>query len=60
MSQVILPRHFLKAYLYSVGTQHENVHQTGLPILFCGPTEELVFTTANTEKKSGEVLEKCR
>ena len=27
-------------------------------MLFCGPTQEPVLATANTEKKIGEVLEK--
>ena len=39
-----------EAYLYSVGTQHENLQSAGWPILFCGPTQEPVLATANTEK----------
>ena len=31
------------AYLYSAGTQHGNLHPTGWPILFCGPTQDPVF-----------------
>ena len=41
---------FFLAYLYSAGTQHGNLHQAGWPILLCGPTQELVSATANTEK----------
>ena len=48
------------AYLYSTGTQHGNLHPTGWPILFCGPTQEPVIATADTEKKLGEVWKKCR
>ena len=48
------------AYLYSVGTQHGNLHPAGRPILFCGPTQEPVLTTAYAGKKSGEVLEKMQ
>ena len=40
--------HFFLAYLYSAGTQHGNLHPAGWPILFCGPTQELVLATANT------------
>ena len=46
------------SYLYSMGTQHGNLHQAGRPVLLCGPTQEPVLATANTGKKSGEVLEK--
>ena len=38
------------AYLYSAGTQHGNLHPTGRPILFCGPTQDPVLATANTGK----------
>ena len=31
---------FFPAYLYSVGTQHGNLHPAGWAILFCGPTQE--------------------
>ena len=48
------------AYLYSVGTQHGNLHPAGWPILFCKPTQELVLDTANAGKKSGEVLQKMQ
>ena len=48
------------AYLYSLGTQHGNLHPTGWPILFCGPTQDPVLATANTGKKLGEVLEKMQ
>ena len=48
------------AYLYSAGTQHGNLHPAGLPILFCRPTKEPMSATANTGKKSGEVLEKMQ
>ena len=41
---------FFLAYLHSAGTQHGNPHQVGLPILFCGPTQELVLAKANTGK----------
>ena len=51
---------FFWAYLYSVGTQHGNLHPAGWPIFFCRPTQGLVLATANTREKSGEVLEKCR
>ena len=44
---------FLKAYLYSAGTQHGNLHPAGGPTLFCGPTQELALATANTGKKIG-------
>ena len=32
--------HVFRAYLYSVGTQHGNLHPARWPILFCGPTQE--------------------
>ena len=51
---------FFLAYLYSAGTHHGNLHSTGWHILFCGPTLEPVLATANTEKKSEEVLEKMQ
>ena len=41
---------FFLAYLYSVGTQHRNLHPTGWPILSCGPTQEPVLATAKTGK----------
>ena len=47
------------ACLYSVSTQHGNLHPAGWPILFCGPSQELVLATAK-RKKSGEVLEKMQ
>ena len=64
ISQVIIPQvMFLKkyflAYLYSAGTQHGNPHQTGWPILFCGPTQEPVSQSQH-RRKSGEVLEKTQ
>ena len=31
------------AYLYSVNTQHGNLHPAGWPILLCGPTQEPVL-----------------
>ena len=46
------------ANLYSADTRHGNLHPTGWPILFCGPTQEPVLATANTGKKSREILEK--
>ena len=42
--------HVFWAYLYSVGTQHGNLHPAGWPILFCGPKQEPVLATANTGK----------
>ena len=58
ISQVIIPQ-VMFFLAYSAGTQHGNLHPTGWPILFCGPTLEPVLATANAgEKKSGEVLEK--
>ena len=41
---------FFLAYFYSVSTQHGNLHPTGWPILFCGPTQEPVLATTNTGK----------
>ena len=43
---------FFLAYfnLYSAGTQHGNLHPTGWPIIFCGPTQEPVLAKANTGK----------
>ena len=38
------------AYLCFSGTQHWNLHPTGWPISFCGPTREAVLATANTGK----------
>ena len=46
-------------YLYSAGTQHGKMHPAGWPILFCRPTQEPELATANTGKKSGEILDKC-
>ena len=40
------------------GDSNRNLHPEGWPILFCGPTQELVLATANTGKKLGEVFEK--
>ena len=48
------------ACLYSSGNQHGNLHPLGWPILYRGPTQEPVLATANTGKKSGEVLEKIQ
>ena len=65
ISQVISPQvifyvYFL-AYLYSEGTQHENLYPTGWPILVCGPTQEPVLATANTGKNQlGDVLGKMQ
>ena len=42
---------FFLAYLYTAGTQHGNLYPAGWPILFCGPAQEPVLATANTEKK---------
>ena len=39
-------------YLYSAGTQHENLHPAVWPILFCGPTQE--------RKNRERVWKKCR
>ena len=55
------------AYFYSAGTHStrepasivRNEMQNDLS-LFCGPTQEPVLATANTEKKSGAVLEKMQ
>ena len=41
---------FFLVYLNSMGTQRGNLHPAGWPILFCGPTQELVLATANTGK----------
>ena len=65
ISQVMIPQVFFfflffLAYLYSAGTQDGNVHPAGCPILSCGLTQEPVFAAANTEKNSGEVLEKMQ
>ena len=38
------------ADLYSVSTQHGNLHPAGWPILFCGSAQEPVLATANTGK----------
>ena len=46
--------HAFLAFLYSAGTQHGNLHPIGWPILFCGPTQELLLATANTRKKNQE------
>ena len=48
------------SYSYSAGTQHGNLHPAGWPILFCGPTEEPVFTTANIGKTQERVWKKCK
>ena len=37
-------------YLYSVGTQHGNLHPARWPSLFWGPTQEPVLAAANTGK----------
>ena len=52
--------HVFLAYLYSAGSQHGNLHPAGWPILFCGPTLKPVVATANTGKKSREVLKKMQ
>ena len=44
-----------EAYFYSVGSQHRNLHQLSVmmncvPILFCGPTQELELVIASTGK----------
>ena len=57
ISQVIIPQVIFLAYLHSEGTQHRNLHPAGWPILFCGPTQELVLATANTGK-TGRSFEK--
>ena len=43
-------RYVFWAYLYSVRSQHGNLHPTGWPILFCRPTHEPVLATANAGK----------
>ena len=48
-----------KAYLYSMGTQHRNLHPAGWPIQFCGPTQEPVLATANTGKTLERLWKKC-
>ena len=53
-----------RGYLYSAGTQHGNQHQlsvtwAGWPILFCGPTHELVLATANAATRE-RILEKMQ
>ena len=42
---------FFLVYLYSAGSQHGNLNSAGRPVLFCGPTEEPVLTTANRKKE---------
>ena len=51
---------FFLAYLYSVGTQHGNLHPAGWPILFCGPTQKPVLATANTGKTRERFWKKCK
>ena len=51
--------HVFWAYLHSVGTQHGSLHPAGWPILFCGPTQELVLATANAGKTQ-RFWKKCR
>ena len=41
-------------------TQHGNLHPVRWPILFCGPTQEPVLATANTENTQQRFWEKCR
>ena len=62
ISQIILPQShvFFLAYLYSMGTQHGNLHPAGWPILFCGPTQEPRVSHSQHREKSGEVLEKMQ
>ena len=50
--------HCFGVYLYFVGTQHGNLHPAGRPILFCGPTQEPMLTTANTRKTIGRGFRK--
>ena len=38
------------AHLYSVDTQHRNLHPARWPILLCRPTQEPLLDTANTGK----------
>ena len=42
--------HAFFAYLYSAGTQHGNLHPTGWPILFCGPTKEPCVSHSQNRK----------
>ena len=48
------------AYLYSVGTQHGNLHPAGWSILFFGPTQEPVLAIASTGKNRKMFWTKCR
>ena len=54
------PKSCFSAYSYSAGTQHGNLHPTGWPIVFCGPTREPELATADTGKKLEEIWKKCR
>ena len=40
ISEVIIPQVIFLTYIYSVGTQHGNLHPAGWPILFCGSAQE--------------------
>ena len=44
---------FFLAYLYYAGTQHGHLHPSGLPILFCGPTQEPCVSHSQHREKSG-------
>ena len=48
------------AYLYSLGTQHGNLHPARRPILLCGPTQEPVLATDSTRKTRERFGKKCR
>ena len=48
------------AYLYPSGIQHGNLHQTGWPILFCGPTQEPCASQNQHMKNRERFWKKCR
>ena len=61
ISQVIMSQvMFSLANLYSAGSQHWHLHPAGWPILFCTPTQEPAFATANTGKNRERFWNKCR
>ena len=60
ISLVIIPQVMFLAYLYSAGTQCGNLHPTGWPILFSGPTQDPVLAKANTGKNWERFWKKCR
>ena len=48
------------AYLYSVGTQHRNLHLAGWPFLFCQPTQEPCLSHSQHRKNLERFWQKCR